>query len=45
MGERELKNLRMEVQSLQTQCQQGKTLIKSLTQVKGEKGLLEEKVS
>ncbi|XP_062316183.1 coiled-coil domain-containing protein 30 isoform X1 [Osmerus eperlanus] len=45
VGERELKNLRMEVQSLQTQCQQGKTLIKSLTQVKGEKGLLEEKVA
>jgi hypothetical protein len=44
MGERELKKLRMEVNSLQTECQQGKTLIKSLTQVKGEKAVLEEKV-
>ncbi|XP_056130343.1 coiled-coil domain-containing protein 30 [Lampris incognitus] len=45
IGERELKKLRMEVNSLQTECQQGKTLIKSLTQVKGEKALLEEKVA
>ncbi|XP_037629782.1 coiled-coil domain-containing protein 30 isoform X2 [Sebastes umbrosus] len=45
IGERELKKLRLEVNSLQTECQQGKTLIKSLTQVKGEKAVLEEKVS
>ncbi|CAL8259724.1 unnamed protein product [Gadus morhua 'NCC'] len=45
MGERELKKLRMEVNSLQTECQQGKTLIKSLTQVKGEKAVLEEKLA
>lgn len=45
IGERELKKLRLEVNSLQTACQQGKTLIKSLTQVKGEKAVLEEKVS
>ncbi|XP_040901819.1 coiled-coil domain-containing protein 30 isoform X2 [Toxotes jaculatrix] len=45
IGERELKKLRMEVNSLQTECQQGKTLIKSLTQVKGEKAVLEEKVA
>ena len=44
IGERELKKLRMEVNSVQTECQQGKTLIKSLTQVKGEKAVLEEKV-
>lgn len=44
IGERELKKLRLEVSSLQTECQQGKTLIKSLTQVKGEKAILEEKV-
>lgn len=44
IGERELKKLRLEVNSLQTECQQGKTLIKSLTQVKGEKAVLEEKV-
>lgn len=44
IGERELKKLRLEVKSLQTECQQGKTLIKSLTQVKGEKSALEEKV-
>uniref|UniRef100_A0A3Q3X098 Coiled-coil domain containing 30 n=1 Tax=Mola mola TaxID=94237 RepID=A0A3Q3X098_MOLML len=43
IGERELKKLRLEVKSLQTECQQGKTLIKSLTQVKGEKAVLEEK--
>ncbi|KAM9785619.1 uncharacterized protein ccdc30 [Neosynchiropus ocellatus] len=45
IGERELKKLRLEVNSLQTECQQGKTLIKSLSQVKGEKGVLEEKVA
>lgn len=45
IGERELKKLRLEVKSLQTECQQGKTLIKSLTQVKAEKAALEEKVT
>ncbi|KAM6924399.1 uncharacterized protein ccdc30 [Xenentodon cancila] len=45
IGERELKKLRLEVSGLQRECQQGKTLIKSLTQVKGEKALLEEKVA
>ncbi|XP_051805217.1 coiled-coil domain-containing protein 30 isoform X2 [Acanthochromis polyacanthus] len=45
IGEKELKKLRVEVNSLQTECQQGKTLIKSLTQVKGEKAVLEEKVA
>ncbi|XP_058498069.1 trichohyalin isoform X2 [Solea solea] len=45
IGERELKKLRVEVNSLQTECQQGKTLIKSLTQVKGEKAVLEEKLA
>ncbi|KAM3872406.1 uncharacterized protein ccdc30 [Diretmus argenteus] len=45
IGERELKKLRVEVNSLHAECQQGKTLIKSLTQVKGEKAVLEEKVS
>ncbi|KAM8830077.1 uncharacterized protein ccdc30 isoform 3-T3 [Synchiropus picturatus] len=45
IGERELKKLRLEINSLQTECQQGKTLIKSLSQVKGEKGVLEEKVA
>ncbi|KAG7267111.1 hypothetical protein CRUP_009559, partial [Coryphaenoides rupestris] len=45
IGERELKKLRLEVKSLQTECQQGKTLIKSLTQVKGEKAVLEEKLA
>ncbi|XP_042347785.1 coiled-coil domain-containing protein 30 isoform X3 [Plectropomus leopardus] len=45
IAERELKKLRLEVNSLQTECQQGKTLIKSLTQVKGEKAILEEKVA
>ncbi|TNN87744.1 Coiled-coil domain-containing protein 30 [Liparis tanakae] len=45
IGEREIKKLRLEVNSLQTECQQGKTLIKSLTQVKGEKVVLEEKVA
>uniref|UniRef100_A0AAQ5Y6D4 Coiled-coil domain containing 30 n=1 Tax=Amphiprion ocellaris TaxID=80972 RepID=A0AAQ5Y6D4_AMPOC len=45
IGEKELKKLRLEVNSLQTECQQGKTLIKSLTQVKGEKAVLEEKVA
>nr|XP_019944444.1 PREDICTED: coiled-coil domain-containing protein 30 isoform X7 [Paralichthys olivaceus] len=45
IGERELKKLRLEVNSLQTECQQGKTLIKSLTQVKGEKAVLEDKLA
>ncbi|XP_036068549.1 coiled-coil domain-containing protein 30 isoform X3 [Oryzias melastigma] len=45
IGERELKKLRLEVSGLQTECQQGKTLIKSLTQVKGEKAVLEEKLA
>ncbi|XP_061832095.1 uncharacterized protein ccdc30 isoform X1 [Nerophis lumbriciformis] len=45
IGERELKKLRLEVNSLQTECQQGKTLIKSLSQVKGEKAFLEEKLA
>ncbi|XP_030278406.1 coiled-coil domain-containing protein 30 isoform X2 [Sparus aurata] len=45
IGEKELRKLRLEVNSLQTECQQGKTLIKSLTQVKGEKAVLEEKVA
>lgn len=44
IGEKELRKLRLEVNSLQTECQQGKTLIKSLTQVKGEKAVLEDKV-
>ncbi|XP_074537403.1 uncharacterized protein ccdc30 isoform X3 [Halichoeres trimaculatus] len=43
--EQERKKLRLEVNSLQTECQQGKTIIKSLTQVKGEKAVLEEKVA
>ncbi|XP_058619116.1 coiled-coil domain-containing protein 30 isoform X3 [Onychostoma macrolepis] len=41
----ELKKLRVEVQRLEVECQQGKTLNKNLTQIKGEKGILEEKVS
>ncbi|XP_062282631.1 coiled-coil domain-containing protein 30-like [Scomber scombrus] len=45
IGERELKKLRLEVNSIQTECQQGKTLIKSLNQVKVEKATLEEKVA
>ncbi|XP_061690687.1 coiled-coil domain-containing protein 30 [Syngnathoides biaculeatus] len=45
IGERELKKLRLEVNSLQTECQQGKTLIKGLNQVKGEKVVLEEKLA
>nr|XP_057940137.1 coiled-coil domain-containing protein 30 isoform X2 [Doryrhamphus excisus] len=45
IGERELKKLRLEVNSLQTECQQGKTLIKGLNQVKGEKAVLEEKLA
>jgi len=40
----ELKRLRVEVQSLEVECRQGKTLNKNLTQIKGEKGILEEKV-
>lgn len=44
ISEQERKKLRLEVNSLQTECQQGKTIIKSLTQVKGEKAVLEEKV-
>ncbi|XP_051947600.1 coiled-coil domain-containing protein 30 isoform X1 [Xyrauchen texanus] len=41
----ELKRLRVEVQRLEGECQQGKTLNKNLTQIKGEKGILEEKVA
>ncbi|XP_055044112.2 uncharacterized protein ccdc30 isoform X2 [Misgurnus anguillicaudatus] len=41
----ELKRLRVEVQRLETECRQGKTLNKNLTQIKGEKGILEEKVA
>ncbi|XP_047662751.1 coiled-coil domain-containing protein 30 isoform X2 [Tachysurus fulvidraco] len=41
----ELKKLRIEVQSLQAECQQGKSLNMSLTVLKGEKGILEEKVA
>ncbi len=40
----ELKKLRVDVQRLEVECQQGKTLNKNLTQIKGEKGILEEKV-
>lgn len=40
----ELKRLRVEVQRLEVECRQGKTLNKNLTQIKGEKGILEEKV-
>ncbi|XP_077461554.1 uncharacterized protein ccdc30 [Stigmatopora argus] len=45
IGERDLKKLKLEINSLQTECQQGKTLIKGLTQVKGEKAVLEEKLA
>ncbi|XP_051735804.1 coiled-coil domain-containing protein 30 isoform X2 [Ctenopharyngodon idella] len=41
----ELKRLRVEVQRLEVECRQGKTLNKNLTQIKGEKGILEEKVA
>uniref|UniRef100_A0A8C2J966 Coiled-coil domain containing 30 n=1 Tax=Cyprinus carpio TaxID=7962 RepID=A0A8C2J966_CYPCA len=41
----ELKKLRVEVQRLEVECRQGKTLNKNLTQIKGEKGILEEKVA
>ncbi|XP_060750249.1 coiled-coil domain-containing protein 30 isoform X2 [Tachysurus vachellii] len=41
----ELKKLRIEVQSLQAERQQGKSLNVSLTVLKGEKGILEEKVA
>ncbi|XP_017565576.2 coiled-coil domain-containing protein 30 isoform X2 [Pygocentrus nattereri] len=41
----ELKRLRLEVQSLQAAYQQEKSLNKNLTQIKGEKGILEEKVA
>ncbi|KAK2825336.1 hypothetical protein Q7C36_019263 [Tachysurus vachellii] len=40
----ELKKLRIEVQSLQAERQQGKSLNVSLTVLKGEKGILEEKL-
>ncbi|XP_060794192.1 coiled-coil domain-containing protein 30 isoform X2 [Neoarius graeffei] len=40
----DLKKLRIEVQSLQAECQRGKSVNLSLTQIKGEKGILEEKV-
>ncbi|CAJ1085478.1 coiled-coil domain-containing protein 30 isoform X2 [Xyrichtys novacula] len=45
ISEQERKKLRLEVNSLLTECQQGKTIIKSLTQVKGEKAILEDKVT
>ncbi|XP_034551739.1 coiled-coil domain-containing protein 30 isoform X2 [Notolabrus celidotus] len=45
ISEQERKKLRLEVNSRQMECQQGKTIIKSLTQVKGEKAVLEEKVA
>ncbi|KAI7794067.1 putative coiled-coil domain-containing protein 30, partial [Triplophysa rosa] len=41
----ELKRLRVEVQRLEAECRQGKTLNKNLTQIKGEKGILEDKVA
>ncbi|TRY96628.1 hypothetical protein DNTS_024254 [Danionella cerebrum] len=41
----ELKKLRMEIQKLEVECRQGKMLNKNLTQIKGEKGILEEKVA
>ncbi|XP_026097480.1 coiled-coil domain-containing protein 30 isoform X1 [Carassius auratus] len=41
----ELKKLRVEVHRLEVECRQGKTLNKNLTQIKGEKGILEEKVA
>ncbi|XP_043081104.1 coiled-coil domain-containing protein 30 isoform X2 [Puntigrus tetrazona] len=41
----ELKKLRVEVQRLEVECRQGKALNKNLTQIKGEKGILEEKVA
>ncbi|XP_016106588.1 coiled-coil domain-containing protein 30-like [Sinocyclocheilus grahami] len=41
----ELKKLRVAVQRLEVECRQGKTLNKNLTQIKGEKGILEEKVA
>ncbi|KAM9343455.1 coiled-coil domain-containing protein 30 [Pholidichthys leucotaenia] len=45
VSDRELKKLRQDHSSLQIECQQQKTLVKSLTQVKGEKAVLEEKVA
>uniref|UniRef100_A0A8C6SQX9 Uncharacterized protein n=1 Tax=Neogobius melanostomus TaxID=47308 RepID=A0A8C6SQX9_9GOBI len=45
VAEREMKKKNMELNSLQTECQQGRTRIKSLTQVKGEKAILEEKMA
>ncbi|XP_076131653.1 uncharacterized protein ccdc30 [Alosa pseudoharengus] len=41
----ELKALRSEVQSLRAECQQAKALSHTLMQVKGQKGVLEEKVA
>ncbi|XP_059396659.1 coiled-coil domain-containing protein 30-like isoform X1 [Carassius carassius] len=41
----ELKKLRVEVQRLDVECRQGKTVNKNLTQIRGEKGILEEKVA
>ncbi|KAA0707035.1 Coiled-coil domain-containing protein 30 [Triplophysa tibetana] len=41
----ELNRLRVEVQRLEAECRQGKTLNKNLTQIKGEKGILEDKVA
>ncbi|XP_030623601.1 coiled-coil domain-containing protein 30 [Chanos chanos] len=41
----ELKRLRLELQRLQAECREGKSLHQTLTQIKGEKGILEEKVA
>ncbi|XP_031422588.1 coiled-coil domain-containing protein 30 isoform X3 [Clupea harengus] len=41
----ELKALRSEVQSLRAKCQQAKALSQMLVQVRGEKGVLEDKVA
>ncbi|XP_073678773.1 uncharacterized protein ccdc30 [Garra rufa] len=41
----ELQKLRVDVQRLEVECRQGKMLNKNLTQIKGEKGILEEKVA
>ncbi|KAI1892532.1 hypothetical protein AGOR_G00134560 [Albula goreensis] len=43
--QKELKKLRIEFQNLQMECQQGKSLNTSLTKMRGEKDILEEKVS
>ncbi|KAG7472837.1 hypothetical protein MATL_G00113260 [Megalops atlanticus] len=43
--QKELRKARAELQSLQIECQQGRSLNASLVQLKGEKDILEEKVS